>query len=147
MQMDRFTIKAAEAVQGAQKRAQDLGNPEVTPLHLLAALVSPEVGGNGGIVSPLLEKAGASVAQIRSMLESELHRLPKQTGGSLGAHRTFMDVLNAADKEAARMKDQYISVEHLLLALADVPGDAREILKLNAATHEDILAALKEVRG
>ena len=147
MQLDKFTIKAAEAVQGAQQRAQDFGNPEVTPLHLLAALVSSEAGGNGGIVAPLLEKAGAPVAQIRGMVESELRRLPKQTGGSLGAHRTFMDVLAAADKEAARMKDQYISVEHLLLALADVPSDAREILKLNAATRDDILAALKEVRG
>ncbi len=147
MQLDKFTIKAAEAVQGAQQRAQDLGNPEVTPLHLLAALVSPGAGGNGGIVDPLLEKTGAPVAQIRSMVESELRRLPKQTGGSLAAHRTFADVLNAADKEAARMKDQYISVEHLLLALADVPGDAREILKLNAATRDDILAALKAVRG
>jgi len=101
MQMDRFTIKAAEAIQGAQQRAQALGNPEVTPLHLLAALVSPEVGGNGGIVVPLLEKAGASVGQIRSMTESELARLPKQTGGSLAAHRSFMDVLNAAEREAS----------------------------------------------
>jgi ATP-dependent Clp protease ATP-binding subunit ClpB len=147
MQMDRFTIKAAEAIQGAQQRAQALGNPEVTPLHLLAALVSPEVGGNGGIVVPLLEKAGASVGQIRSMTESELARLPKQTGGSLAAHRSFMDVLNAAEREATRMKDQYISVEHLLLALAEVPSDAKEILRLCAATRDDILAALKEVRG
>ena len=147
MQMDRFTIKAAEAIQGAQQRAQALGNPEVTPLHLLAALVSPEVGGNGGIVVPLLEKAGASVGQIRSMTESELARLPKQTGGSLAAHRSFMDVLNAAEREATRVKDQYISVEHLLLALAEVPSDAKEILRLCAATRDDILAALKEVRG
>jgi len=147
MQMDRFTIKAAEAIQGAQQRAHALGNPEVTPLHLLAALVSPEVGGNGGIVVPLLEKAGASVSQIRSMTESELARLPKQTGGSLAAHRSFLDVLNAAEREAVRMKDQYISVEHLLLALAEVPSDAKEILRLCAATRDDILAALKEVRG
>ena len=77
MQPDRFTIKAAEAVNAAQQRAQTLGNPEVTPLHLLAALVSSESDGNGSIVVPLLEKAGAHVAQIRSMTDAELNRLPK----------------------------------------------------------------------
>ncbi|HUU94968.1 MAG TPA: ATP-dependent chaperone ClpB [Phycisphaerae bacterium] len=147
MQMDKFTIKAAEAIQAAQQLAQQRGNPEVTPLHLLAALVSAEATGNGGLITPLLEKAGAHVAQIRAMVESELKRLPQQSGGSLSAHRTFAEVLQAADKEAERMKDQYVSTEHLLLALADVPSDAKEVLKLNAATRDDILAALKQVRG
>ena len=84
MQPDRFTIKAAEAVQAAQQRAQALGNPEVTPLHLLGALVA-EGGGSdaGGIIVPLLEKAGAHVGRIRSIVESELKRLPKVSGGSL----------------------------------------------------------------
>ncbi len=147
MQADKFTIKAAEAINAAQQQAQSLGNPEVTPLHLLAALVAPQPGGNGSIVVPLLEKAGAHVEQIRSMIDSELKRLPRQSGGSLSAHRTFTDVLNAADKLAGQMKDQYISTEHLLLALAEVGGDAKEILKLNAATKDDVLAALKQVRG
>ena len=147
MQMDRFTIKAAEALQGAQQIAQHAGNPEVTPLHLLAALVSGPSNGDGGIVVPLLEKAGAHVAQIRSMTESELKRLPQQTGGSLGAHRAFTDVLAAAEREAGQMKDQYISTEHLLLALTEVPSEAKEILKLNACAKNDLLAALKEVRG
>ncbi|MFH1747285.1 MAG: AAA family ATPase [Planctomycetota bacterium] len=147
MQMDKLTIKAAEAVQAAQQMAQQRGNPEVTPLHLLAALVTSEASGNGGIVTPLLEKAGAHLGQIRSMAESELARLPRQSGGSLNAHRSFVDVLSAAEKEAGRMKDQYISTEHLLLALSDVGGDAKEILRLIAAGHDDILAALKEVRG
>jgi len=147
MQMDKFTIKAAEAIQRAQQLAQDAGNPEVTPLHLLAALVSPGADSNGGVVVPLLEKAGGHVGQIRTMVESELKRLPRQSGGSLTAHRSFVDVLNAAEKEARRMQDQYISVEHLLLALADVASDAREVLRLNAANRDDILAALKEVRG
>ena len=95
MQMDKFTIKAAEAIQGAQQLAQQRGNPEVTPLHLLAALVSAEASGNGGLITPLLEKAGARVAQIRSMAESELKRLPQQSGGSRSAHRTFAEVLQA----------------------------------------------------
>ena len=147
MQMDRFTIKAGEAVQTAQQLAQKAGNPEVTPLHLLAALVATAAGGNGGIVVPLLDKAGVPVSQIRSMVKSELDRLPRQSGGSLSAHRSLMEVLSAAEKEADRMKDQYVSTEHLLLALADMPSDAKEILKLNAARRDDILAALKEVRG
>ena len=149
MQMDRFTIKAAEAIQAAQQRARQTGNPELTPLHLLAALVSAESdgNGNGSIVTPLLQKAGAPVGQILSMAESELKRLPQQSGGSLGADRALVDVLGAAEKEARRMQDQYISTEHLLLALADVNSDAKEILKLNAARKDDILAALKEVRG
>ena len=85
MQMDKLTIKAAEAVQGAQQRAHDAGNPEVTPLHLLAALVAPEAGqDDGGIITPILEKAGAHVGQIREMVDSELRRLPRQSGGSLG---------------------------------------------------------------
>jgi len=144
MNLDRLTIKAAEAVQDAQRRAQSAGNPELTPLHLLAALVSP---GEGGIVGPLLEKAGAPVVQIRTMTDAELRRLPRQTGGSFGAHRTFIDVLNAAEQEAGQMKDQYVSSEHLLLALTEVPSDAREILKLNAVKRDDVLRALKEVRG
>ena len=147
VQMDRLTIKAAQAVQLAQQLAQNAGNPEVTPLHLLAALVSGSSDSEGGIILPLLEKTGAHVAQIRSMIESELRRLPQQSGGSLSADRVFTEVLGAAEQEAERMKDQYISTEHLLLALTDVPGDAKEILKLNAAAKDDLLAALKEVRG
>jgi ATP-dependent Clp protease ATP-binding subunit ClpB len=147
MQADKFTIKAGEAINAAQQLAQSRGNPEVMPLHLLAALIKPESDGDGSIVVPLLEKAGAHVEQIRSMVESELKRLPRQSSGSLSAHRTFTDVINAADKIAQQMKDQYISAEHLLLALTEVNSDAKEILKLNAATKDDILAALKEVRG
>jgi ATP-dependent Clp protease ATP-binding subunit ClpB len=147
MTMDRFTIKAADAIQHAQQAAQQSGNPEVTPLHLLAALVPDRAGDTGGIILPLLEKAGANLAQIRTMTDAELKRLPRQSGGSLSAQRTFLDVLSAAEREAGRMKDQYISTEHLLLALADVPSDAKEILRLNAAGKDDILTALKEVRG
>ncbi|HPC23177.1 MAG TPA: ATP-dependent chaperone ClpB [Phycisphaerae bacterium] len=153
MNLERLTIKAAEAVQRAQQMAQNAGNPELTPVHLLAALVgagSPAVGApeeDGGIVVPVLEKAGAHVSQIRSMAEAELRRLPQTRGGSLSLSRQLAEVFQAAEREASRMKDQYISTEHLLLALADVASDAKEILRLNAAGKDDILAALKEVRG
>jgi len=148
MQTDKFTIKAAEAVQRAQQMAHDRGHPELTALHLLAALVAPEAADNGGsIVTPIIEKAGGHVARIRSMVESELTRLPQQSGGSLAAQRSFVDVLGAAEQEARRMQDQYVSSEHLLLALAEVESEAKTILQVNGIRKDDILAALKEVRG
>jgi ATP-dependent Clp protease ATP-binding subunit ClpB len=149
MQMDRFTIKAAEAVQRAQRLAEQAGNPELSPLHLLAALIAPDAtnGDGRGIALPILEKAGANVTQLRQIVDGELARLPKQTGGSLGAQRSFTDVLSAAEKAASKMQDQYISIEHLLLALAEVESPARDILQVNAADKDDLLAALKAVRG
>ncbi len=147
MQLDRFTVKAAEAIQAAQRAAQEAGHPEITPLHVLAALVSPQAAGEGGIVAPILEKAGASVSQIRELVQAELKRLPQQQGGSLGASRGFVALLEAAQKEAQRMKDQYVSTEHLLLAMTEVESEAREILRLSAAGRNDILAALRSIRG
>jgi ATP-dependent Clp protease ATP-binding subunit ClpB len=140
-----------EAVQNAERLAKDNGHGELTPLHLLAALITPSAGdgGNGdaGIVVPVLEKAGASVSQIRSIMQSELNRLPKVSGGSMAANREFQDVLELAEATADKMKDQYVSTEHLLLALADVKSNAKEILSVSGAKKDAILAALKEIRG
>jgi len=144
MQRDKFTIKAAQAIQRAQRRGEQAGNPELSPLHLLAALLDDA---DGGIVAPLLEKAGAPLAQLRSIVGSELERLPKQSGGTLSAGREFSEVLEKSEAEARRMKDKFVSTEHLLLALTEAPGAAREILKLNAITRGDILAALETIRG
>ncbi|MBK9121308.1 MAG: ATP-dependent chaperone ClpB [Phycisphaerales bacterium] len=147
MQMDRFTIRAAEAVQSAQHKAQEAGHPEVTPLHLLGALIEPDAGSDGGIAAPLLEKAGAPPAQVRALVAGELNRLPRQTGGQVHASRGLVEVLQAAEKAARQMQDQYVSVEHLLLALCEVASDAREILRLNGLRRDDLLAALQAVRG
>src|ERR1041384_186929 len=110
MQAERFTIKSGEAIQAAQQAAQRAGNPEVTPLHLLAALMSGGPRGDGaleegGLIVPLLEKAGAAVERVRSMAASELARLPKVSGGSLAAGRVFNDVIQAAEAAARKMKD------------------------------------------
>jgi len=149
--MDKLTVKASEALQDAERRAVAAGHTEVTPLHLLASLAGPvsndDGNGNGGIIVPLLKKAGAQVGQIRSIVESELGRLPKVSGGSLAPSRSFQEVLQSAQREADRMKDQYVSTEHLLIALADVKNEAREILSVNGASKEAILAALKDIRG
>jgi ATP-dependent Clp protease ATP-binding subunit ClpB len=150
MNMDRFTIKAAEALQGADRIAREQGHSELTPLHLLGALVMPTANGNGGgggIIVPLLEKAGAHVDRVRSITRSELDRLPKVSGSTLAPSRQLHDVLQAADKEAQRLKDKYISTEHLLLALADVKSDAKEVLSVSGVSKDAVLAALKEVRG
>ena len=151
MRPDRFTIKAMEAVQNAERLARDNGHGELTPLHLLAALIAPSAGGGGngdsGIVVPVLEKAGASVNQIRSIMQSELNRLPRVSGGSMAAGRAFQDVLEKAEAIAEQMKDQYVSTEHVLLALADVKSEAKETLSVSGASKDAILSALKEVRG
>ena len=151
MQADRFTIKAIEAVQSAERLAQNSGHAELTPIHLLSAFVHP-VSGNGhgdpgGIVVPLLEKAGANVAQIRTIAESELNRLPKVSGATLSMSRPFQEVIQAAEASAHKMKDQYVSTEHLLLALAEVASEAKETLTVSGANKDAILAALKQVRG
>ncbi|MCA9245043.1 MAG: ATP-dependent chaperone ClpB, partial [Phycisphaerales bacterium] len=145
MNLDKFTVKAAEAVQHGSQIAQARGNPEYTPLHLLAALIDPKV--EGGIVTPLLEKAGAKVAQTRQMTESEIGRLPQARGGSLSASGQLTEVFRAAQNEAERMKDQYVSSEHLLIALTEIRSEAKEILRLSAVTRKDILTALRDIRG
>jgi ATP-dependent Clp protease ATP-binding subunit ClpB len=149
MRMDRFTIKAIEAIQNAEQLAQNQGHSELTPVHLLSALLQPggDTDQSGGIVVPILQKAGASVDRIRSIAESELRRLPKTSGGSTSPSRATQDVLQKAQDEAERMKDQYTSTEHILLALADVKSDAKEILTVSGAGRDVILAAMKDVRG
>ena len=159
MRTDRFTIKAIEALQAAERIAQDGGHAELTPVHLLAALVAPGGGASinranggsggepGGIVVPILEKAGAAVGQIRDITQSELNRLPKVAGGSLAPSRAIQEVMQKAEATAERMKDQYVSTEHLLLALAEVKSEAKETLTVSGADKDAIVAALKEIRG
>jgi ATP-dependent Clp protease ATP-binding subunit ClpB len=143
MRFDKFTVKAQEAVVHAQELAQRRDNAELTPLHLLAALVNE----TDGVIRPLLQKMGVNAQRIRQIVETELDRLPQATGTQLGISRATNDVFQAAQKEADRLKDEYVSTEHLLLALASVKSDAREILNVNAVTHDAILTALKDVRG
>src|SRR5207247_5803476 len=100
-----------------------------------------------GVVRPLLQKLGANAERISSIVDGELERLPRAAGTQTGFARATQDVLADAQKEADRLKDEYISTEHLLLALAKVKSEAREVLTTNAVDHDAIHAALKEVRG
>ncbi len=147
MQMDKFTIKAAEALQHAQQMATDRGHPTLTPLHVLHALITPQPGGDAGIVVPLLQKLGVSVAQIRQLVDGELNQLPQQKGGQLRGAPEFAKLLIVAEQKARQMSDQYVSTEHLLLALLDVSSAAQKVLQLSSVTGPEVLQALREIRG
>ena len=120
MQLDRFTIKSQEALQEAIKLAADRRNTEAAPPHLLLALLDQE----GGIVGPVLRKVGADPAAVRSHTGGALDRLPTITAGARepSTSRELLDVLRAAEREAGKLQDEYISTEHLLLALAAEPS-------------------------
>ncbi|MDZ4657032.1 MAG: ATP-dependent chaperone ClpB [Bythopirellula sp.] len=141
---DKLTIKAQEAVQRAQELAADAGNPQLEPIHLLASLLEEQ----DGVVRPLLDRIGANQGQLGQIVTAELKHLPKTSGGSPphlsnDANR----ILEAAQAQAQSMQDDYVSTEHLLLALAKEKSKAQDVLKLNAVDDKDILNALREVRG
>jgi ATP-dependent Clp protease ATP-binding subunit ClpB len=143
---DRLTVKSAEALQQAANTARQTGNPAVEDLHLLDALLSQEEG----IVVPILQKVGVNVTRLREALKAALGRLPKQSGG--GAQPTISrelnEILDLAEKDARELKDEYISTEHLLLALAEKKGaTTRDLLSAQGAGRDALLQALEQVRG
>ncbi len=133
MDPNRWTLKTQEAFNAAISRARTDNNPEVTPDHLLAALL----GQAEGVVLPILEKVGASPASLRTASEEALSRLPKAYGSEARISRDLNAVVDSADAARTELRDEYLSTEHLLLALADRLG----------ATKEELLTALREVRG
>jgi len=143
---DKLTVKAQEAVQAASELASQNGNPELLPVHLLAALMADREG----VVWPVLTKLGANAQAIASAAEQEIARLPKVAGSAQQPHLApaANKVIEAAFKQAEHFKDEYVSTEHLLLALANAKGDAAQrIVAAHAATHDAILKALTAVRG
>ncbi len=141
--MDKLTVKAQEAVQNSQQLAEQRGNPQLMPLHLLRALLDE----SGGIVRPLLDKIGANFAQLSSIVDADLKKLPQQSGGQVAVSPAAMQVLNQAQTLADQMKDSFVSTEHLLLALVKADDQSQKILKLNGISEADLLNALKAVRG
>ena len=141
---DKFTIKAQEAVQAAVELAGSRGNPQVTPVHLLHSLVAEREG----IVRPLLEKIGVDRGQLERIIEAELSHLPKVSGGSQPQpDQELIKVFEAATAESHAMKDEFVSTDHLLLALAKAPSKAKNVLGLAAVSEKDLLAGLQAVRG
>jgi len=141
---DKLTLKAQEAVVRAQELATDRGNAQIDPLHLLAALLTE----NDGIIGPILERIGVNRQQLDSIIQAELKHFAQVSGGAPPqGSRELNQVLEAAQREADAMKDEFVSTEHLLLALAKVDSKAKNILKLNAVTEKDLLKVLQAVRG
>ncbi len=142
---ERLTVKSQEAVQAASGHAAENGNPEVLPLHLMAALLEDREG----VVIPVLEKVGVPIEQLLSGVNSAIAKLPKVQGGAQpGMSAALQKVLEQGFKEAENFKDDYVSTEHLLLALSKQKGDAvQTALAALGGTHEAILKALSAVRG
>src|SRR5436190_672693 len=140
MQADRFTIKSQEALAAAQKLAGARRNPQVAPGHLLVALLEQE----GGIVVPVIQRAGADPEAIRRRANEALDRLPTVRGDATeapGLDAKTIEVLNKADEEARTFGDEYVSTEHLLLALAADPQIATD------ASRDQLADAVQAVRG
>ena len=143
---DKFTVKAQEAVQRANELASERGNPELLPVHLVAALIEDR----DGIVPPVLEKIGIGPQSVLNELYKELEKLPKVSGASAQAAMSSQlnQLFDRAFKEADTFKDEYVSTEHLLLAATILKRDpAQELLARHGATHDAILKALTAVRG
>lgn len=141
---DKLTIKAQEAVAAAQNLATEKGHPEVDALHLLSALLRE----SEGVVQPIFNKIGVNRDQLSKMVEAELSRLPKTSGGSQPqVNAGLRDVLETSARDASAMKDEFVSTEHLLVALTKGKTKAKQILELNGVREADILSALQTVRG
>ncbi len=144
---DKLTVKAQEAMQRANDLASEHGNPELQPVHILAALVED----HEGIVAPLLERVGLHANAVQAEAMREIEKLPKVSGsGATQAHLSdaASKLLENAFKEASNFKDEYVSTEHLLLGMAKMKRDpAQEILARGGASYDNILRALTAVRG
>src|SRR5471030_1321749 len=135
MKLDKFTVKAQEALQEAQSIARKRDQQEILPEHVFAELLTQK----DGLVPPLLQRVGADLSLVQERLDEALRKVPQVHGGEGGslAQRT-LKVLDAAEEEASKLKDEYVSTEHLLLALStEKRGAAAEVLKSVGATRED----------
>ena len=143
MRFDRFTTLAQEAVAAAQSSAAAAGHPDISPLHLLSAMIAEK---NSSTAS-LLQKAGFDPSRVREVAQAQLRRLPTVQGGSgANASRELSEVFAVAERDALKMKDAYVSSEHLMLALAAVKSDAKEVLATLGVDRARVLAAVEAIR-
>jgi ATP-dependent Clp protease ATP-binding subunit ClpB len=145
MRLDRLTAKMQEGLQESQTLASDLQNQEITPEHLLLVLLRQ----TDGLARPLLEKLNVRPQQIEQSLEQELSKRPKVSGGATDQYLSaeLRSVLNEAEKEMTGLKDEYVSVEHVLLALTDSKTTSGRILREAGVTRDRLMQALVAVRG
>ena len=137
---DRLTIKAQEAVQRGIELAASRGNPQATAVHLLQSLLAER----DGIVGPLLEKIGVDRIHLERIAEAELLHLPKISGGAQPQpDQDLIKIFEAASTEADAMKDEFVSTDHLLLALVKTPSKAKNVLSLGAVDEKQFLSGLQ----
>jgi ATP-dependent Clp protease ATP-binding subunit ClpB len=145
MRPDKFTQKMQEALQAAQEVASQFNQQEITNEHFLLALLDQ----TDGVTRPLLEKMGVAIPDLRGRLTQELERRPKIQGGNVDQRigNELRATIDEAEKEMAKLKDEFLSAEHYLLALADGKGAAAKLLKEVGATRDKLMQALQQVRG
>jgi ATP-dependent Clp protease ATP-binding subunit ClpB len=144
MRMDRLTTKSQEALRAAFDRAVRLGNPELVPEHLLAAILEQK----DSVGAPLVERVGAAPGAVRRDLEQRIEQLPKVSGGAEpGLGRRANALFQKAEDEAKALKDDYVSVEHFLLAAAKSDKDVQAIFDRYGLSYSKLLEALTEIRG
>ena len=143
MRIEKFTIKSREALSEAQDRAAEAQHPEVRTIHLLDALLEQDEG----IVSPIINKLGASSERLRKAVRDALGRMPRVEGTTPSVSNAFGEVLRVAQKEADGLRDEYVSTEHLLLALSEAKDEGGQVLRSVGVTRDRVLAAMTEVRG
>jgi len=145
MAVDKPTERAQEAIAASARAAEDRGNQVVEPEHLLLALLDAREG----VVEPVLQRAGADLPALRAAVAAALERRP-QVSGAVGGQQlsnAYRAVLRRAGQEAERLGDEYISTEHLLLALLEEPSPARDAMQANGVSRDGLLRALQSVRG
>ena len=141
---DRLTEKTQEAIQQAQTLAQEAQQQEITPEHLLLALLQQ----SDGTVPPILRQIGVDPARVEGELKAQLDRLPKVYGAETYLGQRLRRLLDSASTEMEKLKDEYLSTEHLLLAMVDeANSEGARILQRNGVTRDKILQALTSVRG
>ena len=143
MQLDRYTQKAQEAIAAAQEAAQGMDSPVLDAEHLLHALIEPD----DGVPAETLRRMGVDLPALRDELAGILGRRARIQGGSLSLDPRAKRALELAEQEARRLGDEYVSTEHLLLAIIEVGGEGRQLLERHGATRESVLSALQSVRG
>jgi ATP-dependent Clp protease ATP-binding subunit ClpB len=143
---NKLTVKAQETVQSAIEIAQNYNNQIIEPEHVLAALIQEK----GNIADTILQKTGGNVNPVKIKVNQLLESLPKITGAGVGNQQMSINtnrLLEDSSEEAANLKDEFVSTEHVLLAMSKNPGKAGQLLRDNGISHDEILTALKEVRG
>ncbi|NOY88082.1 MAG: ATP-dependent chaperone ClpB [FCB group bacterium] len=143
MNLNNYTQRSIDAINYAQQMAETESHPQITPEHLLIALLQQE----DGLVSQIVKKLEVDYGNLLQEVEQSLKALPHQSGGQIYASREFSQVIAQAEKELKNFKDEFVSVEHLFLALLDVKSKAQEILKAHGINRQKVLKVLSNIRG